>query len=297
MLTLKQGLFLALGAVTVAFVVLLWRGAARAARTGRVAPDGRLIGIGAATNFFDYLGIGSFATTTSAFKLWKLVDDRVMPGTLNVGHTLPTVAQALISITIMQVDEVTLVLMIVAAVVGAWLGAGVVARWSRRKVQVGMGFCLLGAAALMLMTQLHLFPGGGEALGLSGFRLGLGLLGNFVLGALMTLGIGLYAPCLILISLLGMTPKSGFPIMMGACAFLMPVASARFVRAGSYDAKASLGLSLGGVPAVLLAAYVVKSLPLAAVRWLVVIVVVYTAISLLRAARAGVAPQPLPDAA
>jgi uncharacterized membrane protein YfcA len=297
MLTLKQGLFLALGAVTVAFVVLLWRGAARAARTGRVAPDGRLIGIGAVTNFFDYLGIGSFATTTSAFKLWKLVDDRVMPGTLNVGHTLPTVAQALISITIMQVDEVTLVLMIVAAVVGAWLGAGVVARWSRRKVQVGMGFCLLGAAALMLMTQLHLFPGGGEAIGLSSFRLGLGLLGNFVLGALMTLGIGLYAPCLILISLLGMTPKSGFPIMMGACAFLMPVASARFVRAGSYDAKASLGLSLGGVPAVLLAAYVVKSLPLAAVRWLVVIVVVYTAISLLRAARAGVAPQPVPDAA
>ncbi len=296
MLTLKQGLFLALATVTVAFVALLWRGAARTARAGRVAPDGRLIGIGAVTNFFDYLGIGSFATTTSVFKLWDVVEDRVIPGTLNVGHTLPTVAQALISITIMKVDEVTLVLMIGAAVAGAWLGAGVVAQWSRRKVQAGMGICLLVAASLMLMTQLQLFPGGGEALGLSGLKLGLGLAGNFVLGALMTLGIGLYAPCLILISLLGMTPKSGFPIMMGACAFLMPVASARFVRAESYDAKASLGLSLGGVPAVLVAAYVVKSLPLAAVRWLVVIVVVYTAVSLLRAARTESGAQPVPDA-
>jgi uncharacterized membrane protein YfcA len=296
MLTLKQGLFLALGAVTIAFIALLWRGAARAARARRVAPDGRLIGIGAVTNFFDYLGIGSFATTTSVFKLWDVVEDRVIPGTLNVGHTLPTVAQALISITIMKVDELTLVLMIGAAVAGAWLGAGVVAQWSRRKVQAGMGVCLLVAASLMLMTQLQLFPGGGEALGLSGLKLGLGLAGNFVLGALMTLGIGLYAPCLILISLLGMTPKSGFPIMMGACAFLMPVASARFVRAESYDAKASLGLSLGGVPAVLVAAYVVKSLPLAAVRWLVVIVVVYTAVSLLRAARLEGGAQPVPDA-
>jgi uncharacterized membrane protein YfcA len=297
MLTLKQTVFVALGVFTIGYLAVFWSGMAEAARSRRVAPDGRLIGIGAITNFFDYLGIGSFATTTSFFKLWKLVDDRVIPGTLNAGHTLPTVAQALISITIMKVDEVTLVLLIAAAVAGAWLGAGVVAHWSRRKVQIGMGCCLLGAAMLMMMTQLQLIPGGGEAIGLAGTRMAIGLVGNFVLGTLMTLGIGLYGPCLIMISLLGMDPRSAFPIMMGACAFLMPVASARFIRAGSYDPRATLGLSIGGIPAVLVAAFIVKSLPLSAVRWLVVVVVVYTALALLRASRSAHEPEPLAKAA
>jgi uncharacterized membrane protein YfcA len=72
---------------------------------------------------------------------------------------------------------------------------------------------------------------------------------------------------------------------MGSCAFLMPVGSARFVRTGSYNLKAALGLAIGGVPGVLLAAYVVKSLPLTAVNWLVVAVVVYTAAMMLRSAR------------
>ncbi len=267
------------------------------AESEKVRPTGRLLGIGAITNFFDTLGIGSFATTTSVFKLWKLIDDRIIPGTLNVGHTMPTLAQAFIYIAIIQVDVVTLTLMIAAAVLGAWLGAGIVAGWSRRNVQVGMGLCLVGAAALMLMRQLEIGPGGGEALRLSGWMLGLGLAGNFVLGALMTLGIGLYAPCLILISLLGMAPTAAFPIMMGACAFLMPVASARFIQAGSYDAKAALGLGLGGVPAVLLAAFIVKSLPLGAVRWLVVVVVLYTAVALLRSARREAKGAPAPAAA
>ena len=206
--------------------------------------------------------------------------------------------QALIFITIVEVEMTTLLLMIGAAVMGAWLGAGVVCSWERRKIQIGMGVALLAAATLMLMTQLSLFPGGGVAIGLDGPRLWIGLIGNFVLGALMSLGIGLYAPCLILISLLGMAPTTAFPIMMGSCAFLMPVASARFIRKGSYDLRAALGLALGGIPAVLIAAFIVGSMPLSAVRWLVVVVVVFTALSMLRSAmvkqrRAG--GEPLPD--
>ena len=285
--TLKQALFLALGAIAVFYVFIFWRGLSQASEKEQVAPTGRLLGIGAVTNFFDTLGIGSFATTTSFFKLWKLVNDRIIPGTLNVGHTPPTITQAFIYISIVNVDVVTLVLMIAASVLGAWMGAGVVAGWEKRKVQVGMGLCLLGAATLMLMTQLQLVPGGGEALGLAGIKLGIGLVGNFILGALKTLGIGLYAPCLILISLLGMAPTTAFPIMMGACAFLMPVASVRFIKAKSYHPQASLGMALGGIPAVLVAAFIVKSLPLSAVRWLVVIVVVYTAFALLQSAREG----------
>jgi uncharacterized membrane protein YfcA len=185
----------------------------------------------------------------------------------------------------------TLVAMIAASVLGAWLGAGVVAGWSRRKVQIGMGAALLVAASLMLATQLGLMARlGGEAIGVQGGRLGAGIGGNFVLGALMTLGIGLYAPCMILVSLLGMSPKVAFPIMMGSCAFLMPVGSMRFVREDAYALRPALGLAIGGVPGVLLAAYIVKSLPLGAVRWLVIVVVVYTAMTLLRAALAQPKP-------
>jgi uncharacterized membrane protein YfcA len=147
-----------------------------------------------------------------------------------------------------------------------------------------MGAALLVAATLMLMTQLGLFPHGGDTLDLSPVRLALGFAGNFALGALMTLGIGLYAPCMILVSLLGMSPTAAFPIMMGSCAFLMPVGSIQFLRKNCYDLKAALGLAIGGVPAVLLAAYIVKSLPLTYVRWLVIVVVVYTATMMLGSA-------------
>jgi uncharacterized membrane protein YfcA len=239
------------------------------------------IGVGAVTNFFDTLGIGSFATTTALFRAWRLVPDRIIPGTLNVGHTPPVILQAFVYTTIIPVDALTLFSMIGASVVGAYFGAGVVARWPRRTVQIGMGAALLAAAALMLMTQLALFPGGGDALGVRGPRLVLAVAGNMVLGALMTLGIGLYAPCMILISLLGMSPRTAFPTMMGSCAFLMPVGSMRFIRQGSYSLRAALGLTLGGIPAVLLAAYIVRELPLYAVRWLVIVVVVYTAASML----------------
>jgi uncharacterized membrane protein YfcA len=218
-----------------------------------------------------------------------MVPDELIPGTMNVGHTLPTVAQAFTFIALVQVDFLTLVTLIGAAVLGSWLGAGVVSRWPRRRIQYGMGLALLAAALLFVIKNFDemrgapVFPGG-TALGLQGALLGVAIAGNFALGALMTLGIGLYAPCLIMISLLGMDPKAAFPIMMGSCAFLMPVASIRFVKAARYSLKPALGLALGGVPAVLIAGLIVKSLPLTWVRWLVVIVVLYAATMMLRSA-------------
>ncbi len=284
----KTLLFAALIAVTVWFL-LAWRSAVRTARAeGRHADDPpatRFHGVvGFVMCFFDTLGIGNFAPTTSLFKFRRSVRDEWIPGTLNVAYTLPTVAQALIYISIIQVDFTTLVAMIAASVLGAWLGAGVVSRWPRARIQVGMGCALLAAAALMLMTQLQLVPLGGSALALRGSVLAAGLVGNFSLGALMTLGIGLYAPCLILVSLLGMDPRAAFPIMMGSCAFLMPVAGMRFIRQGSYSLRASVVLALAGIPAVLIAAYIVRQMPLQYVRWLVVVVVIYAAATMLRSA-------------
>ncbi len=290
------GLLTALSAVTAVYLAAWGRviGAARRKPSPNPTPAMEAhfptplqIGVGAFTNFFDTLGIGSFATTTTMYRLKKMVDDRIIPGTLNVGHTLPTTAQTFIYTAIIQVDITTLFSMIAASILGAWLGAGIVARWPKRNVQIGMGMALLAAASLMFMTQMNLFPGGGDALGVRGTRLVVAVAVNFALGALMTLGIGLYAPCMILVSLLGMNPKAAFPIMMGSCAFLMPVGSLRFIRERSYSMRAALGLLVGGIPAVLLAAYIVKELPLYAVRWLVIVVVVYTSVSMLWSALAA----------
>ena len=280
-------LFLALGATTVAYIVILARGLRRPPTPGeRIEPAPKswaLLATGFITNFFDTLGIGSFATTTTIFRHFKLVRDEEIPGTLNVGHTLPTIVQAYIYTSIVPVDSRTLILMILAAVLGAWLGAGVVAGWPRRRVQIGMGVTLplLAFAMLLSKSQLGTLPGGGTLLGLTGTRLAIAVTTNFVLGAFMTIGLGLYAPCMILVSLIGMNPTTSFPIMMGSCAFLMPVASARFVRARCFDRRATIGLFAGGIPAVLIAAFIVKQMSLDAVRWLVVVVVLYTAANLL----------------
>ncbi len=265
--------------VGLAVMLAIW--ATTVVRGGFVVPTPFQAAIGFVTAFFDTLGIGSFATTTTVYKLRSMVPVKLIPGTLNVGHTLPTIAQAFIYTQIVPVESATLLLMIAAACVGSWIGAGVVVYWPRRKIQIGMGLALLAAAGLMLMTQLELFPGGGDTLGLKGARLAAGLAGNFVLGVLMMLGIGLYAPCMILVSLLGMNPTAAFPIMMGSCAFLMPTSSVKFVRTRTYAAQAAIGLATGGLPAVLLAAYVVRSLPIGAVRWLVIFVVVYTSVNML----------------
>jgi uncharacterized membrane protein YfcA len=283
---MKTALFIALGITTVAFL-LYWLAAIRrhsGAEGGEWMPGPVDALIGFVTNFFDTLGIGSFAPTTAIFKLRKLVRDEQIPGTLNVGHTMPTVAEAFIFIAIVTVDPTTLFSMIAASSLGAWLGAGVVARWPRRTVQIGMGIALILAAGLMLHSQLSADPAGGVDVGVTGVKLGIAVAANFVLGALMTLGIGLFAPCMILITLLGMNPKVAFPIMMGSCAFLMPTGSIRFIRERSYNLKSALGLAVGGVPGVLIAAYIVKELSLKTVKWLVIVVVIYTAAMMLRSA-------------
>ena len=254
------------------------------ADTTPLAPQPATLGISFVANFFDTLGIGSYATTTSMFRFWNVVRDEKIPGTLNVGYVLPTIVQAVIYITIVEVEFVTLIAIIGAAAAGAWLGAGIVAGLPRRQVQIGMGFALLGAATLMLLSLTGIGPAPGLALGVSGAKLGLAIVISAFLGALMMLGIGYYAPCLIMISLLGMNPTAAFPIMMGACAFLMPVGSLQFIRKQSYDLRAAIGLMVGGPLAVLIAAFIVKSLPLDYVRWGVVAVVIYTAVGMLQTA-------------
>ena len=270
-----------LGVLAVAFLTVLLN---TAYRRRELRPHPEAVALGAVTNFFDTLGIGSFAPTTAYLKLRRLVPDSFLPATLNTGHALPTIVQALIFIQLVRVDPLLLGACIAAAVVGATLGAPWVLRLPLRAVQGVVGVAMLVAAGLYALINLDLLPGGGDALALSGPLFAIAVAVHLVLGALMSFGIGLYAPSLILLSLLGLNPAAAFPVMMGACAFLMPISGVRFARSPRVDLRVVLGLALGGIPAVMLAAYVVKSLPLSALRWGVVVVVLYTAALLLRAA-------------
>ncbi len=274
--------YLALSLAGIAFIL----GAIRAARRrkDRRWPTPVELLVGFVTDFFDTLGIGSFAPTTAIYKLRRMVPDEQIPGTLNVGHTPSAITESMIFVTAIIVDPKLLAAAVGSAAVGAWLGAGVVARLPRRAIQITMGIALLIAGSVFTAYNLHALPGGGTAMILTGWKFGLAVGINFVLGALMSAGIGLYAPCMITLALLGMDPIAAFPIMMGACALLQPIASLRFFQTGKFAWGPSLGLSLGGVVGVLVAAYIVKSLPLTALRWLVIVVVSYAAFAMLRSA-------------
>jgi uncharacterized membrane protein YfcA len=285
-------LFVTLAALVAVYVARWWMALARS----RALPPGTLeraaapgllhTAIGFVTNFFDTLGIGSFATTTAIYKLRRLVPDERIPGTMLVGHSLPVVAQAFAFISVVAVDRRQLVLLIVAMTAGGWIGAGTVSRLPRRVIQLGMATAMILAGLFMTMGLLQLYPAGGDALSLTPARLVVALVANFVLGALITLGIGSYGPSLVLFSLLGMEPRAAFPIMMGSGAFMAMAAAMRFVSSGRYVAPASLGLTLGGIPGVLVAVWLVQSLPLDVVRWGVVVVVLYTAATMIRSAAA-----------
>ena len=243
--------------------------------------------IGFIANFFDTLGIGSFAPIIAMSRVSKLnVPDKKIPGMLNVSCCIPVVTEALIFTTTIEVEPITLITMLAAAGVGSYIGAGIISKMDEKKVQLVMGIALLATAVLMFLglPWVNLMPGGGDAIGLSGVKLVIGIVGNFIFGALMTAGIGLYAPCMALVYFLGMSPKVAFPIMMGSCAVLMPIASAKFIKEGQFPRKASLAITIGGVIGVFIAAYIVKSLPMDILKVLVVLVILYTSTTLLKPA-------------
>jgi len=213
------------------------------------------------------------------------VPDERLPGTMIVGLTLCVATQALIFISKIEIDITLLVMMIATALVGGWLGASVVSRLPRRPIQVGMGLALLMAALFMTIAQLNKMPVGGTALTLSGGPLILALGVNFVLGALIMLGIGNYGPTFVLLSALGMDPRAAFPIMMGSGAFAALLGCLEFIKRRNQVNQPAIGLAVGGIPGVLVAALLITNLPIDLLRWLVIVVVVYAGVTMLRPAR------------
>jgi len=277
----RLGLYGALGVLNVAFVAT-WIGVRRRHARDQ-GPSIANVATGFVTAFFDTLGIGSYATTTAAFTFLGRPSGELIPGTLNVGHNGAACLETAIFLTAAAVDPSLLAAMIVAAAIGAFISAGWVSRMPRRTIQAIMGVALLVGGCVFAATNLGLLPPGGTALALHGWRFTVAISGNFVFGALMSAGIGLYAPCMIMLFLLGLHPLAAFPIMMGSCGLLQPLSGIRFLRSGRFAWGASLGLTVGDIFGVLLAAFVVKSLPLTGLRWLVVCAVLYASAAMLRA--------------
>lgn len=246
------------------------------------------LAIGMVSNFFDTLGVGSFPTSTSYLRLRKVISDDQIPATLNIGHAPAAVAEALIFITVVPVEPTVLAATTAATAVGAWWGAGLVIKLPRKSLQHILGIASLLAAGLLMAVNLQWLPGGGLAYGLTEWRLVVAIISVCILGALMAAGVGFFGPCLIILSFLGMHPLAIFPIMMSAGALQQLISSSRYCKHHNYPAGLTSGMAIGGVIGVIIAAYLVKSLPVVGLRWLVAFVALYTAIDFIRGSRSQV---------
>jgi uncharacterized membrane protein YfcA len=293
-------LLVPLGLAILFFALIL----ARAAIAERAVPNPEAVVLGAIVSFFDTLGIGSFAPTTAWMKFRRLVPDRLIPPTMLVGLTPPAMTESVIFLILLgvKVDPVLLFGCAIAVLLGGLVGAPLVAQARVWIVQLVVAIGLLLAAIAYAMTNLHLFPGGGTAAGLPMGLTIVAIAANFAFGILLNFGVGNYAPTLVTLSLMGMDPRLIFPIMAAGAAVMGAGACVRHIQMGRMDLKVVVGLALGGIPAVLVAAFIVKTMPLELLRWLVIVVVLYAAAVMLRAALSGrreepLTPESVPDAA
>lgn len=278
-------LIIPIGLAILVYLVTL----ARAAAAKAVRPSLEAMGVGAVVNFFDTLGVGSFAPTTVWLKFRKLVPDRLIPPTMVVGLTPPAMTESIIFLILLgvRVDPVLLFGCALATMLGGIVGAPLVARARVWIVQLTVAVGLALAAVAYAMTNLHLFPGGGVATGLPPSLTLISIAASFGFGILANFGVGNYAPSLVMFSLMGMDPRLCFPIMAAGGSLMGAGASVRHFAIGEIDIRIVLGLAIGGIPAVVVAAFLVRAMPLDILRWLVLAVVVYTAVVMLRASLAG----------
>lgn len=241
--------------------------------------------IGFVTDFGDTLGIGSFATTTAAFRATHyLDDDRQLPGTLNAMHAIPVMVEALFFITAVKVELSTLLPMTTAAVVGAYVGTHVTKNWHAPTVQRVMSAALFIAVVIMIIRMIT-NPGADNALtvhGLHGWWLVLGIAFNVGVGILMTMGLGNYAPELIFFSLMGVNPAIAFPVMMLDAALIMPTTAWNVIKMDRVSWRGFAGVTIGGILGVIVAAKFFTSMDVQLLKLLIIVVSLWTAVGLLR---------------
>jgi uncharacterized membrane protein YfcA len=261
----------------------------RSSIQSRSTPNFEALLVGIVVNFFDALGIGSFAPTAAWLKFRRLVPDGLIPQTMLVGLTPPSIVEAIIFLLLLGglVDAPLLIGCVLALLMGGLVGVPLVTRARVWVVQLVVAVALLIAAIAYVMTNLKLFPGGGTATSLPLALMLIAIVANFIFGILVNFGVGNFAPSLVMFGLMGLDPRYAFPIMAGGAAMMGSAASTRHLQIGKIDLRIVLGLAIGGIPAVIVAALIVKSMPINPLRWLVCVVVLYAAAVMFRAAMLG----------
>lgn len=279
-------LTLLVAGLSIGALILLVAILRQAAKTHHLMPRGEAVLLGSVTNFFDTLGIGSFAPTIAWFRFRKLVPDRLMPLTMFIGYTIPSILQGVIFLLLLgvRVDPMLLVGCIVAMVAGGYLGVPLAARSPVRLIQAIVGAALLIAALFYSLANLGMMPTGGQSDSLPPALAVLAIVANFIFGLLLSFGVGNYAPTLAMLSLMGMDPRLAFPIMAAGAGFSGLAAGVQCVRKVKLDWGIVIGLTLGAIPSVLVAAFIVKEMDLVTLRWMVVAVVTYAGLILLYSA-------------
>ena len=268
-----------------AYVAILLRAVAKR----KAWPKMEAVALGAVVNFFDTFGIGSFAQTTAWLKFRKLVPDRLIPPTMIAGLTPPAMVESIIFLILLgvKVDPTLLFGGAIATGVGGIVGAPLVVRAKAWIVQMTVAIGLVLAGIAFLLAIAGAMPVGGTA---SSLPLGLTIVAivlSFVLGLLANFGVGNYAPTLAILSLMGMDPHYCFPIMASGASLMGAGSSMKFVKVPDMDLGIVIGLTLGGIPAVLVAALIVKQMDVDVLRYVITLVVFYTAIVMGRAAIKG----------
>ncbi|MFL6721094.1 MAG: TSUP family transporter [Sphingomonas sp.] len=278
-------LLIPLGLAIIVYAIVL----ARAAISRRARPTAEALAIGAVVNFFDTFGIGSFAQTTAWMKFRKMVPDRLIPPTMIAGLTPPAMVESIIFLILLgvRVDPVLLFGAAMATFAGGIVGAPLVVRARAWIVQmtVAVGLTLAGIAFVLAIAGS--LPAGGTASGLPMGLTVIAIAASFLFGLLANFGVGNYAPTLAMLSLMGMDPHYCFPIMASGASLMGAGSSVRFIKVPEIDLRIVVGLTLGGIPAVLVAALIVKKMDVDVLRYVITVVVFYTAVVMARASIKG----------
>lgn len=262
---------------------------ARKAIAAHVRPTGETVVLGAVTGFFDTLGIGSFAPTMAWLKFRKLVPDKIMPPTMLVAQTPAALTEGIIFLILLGVlvDPVLLLGCSLSLLIGGLLGVTMVNKARVAVIQLIVAIALVVAAFFYTLSNLDLMPSPGMSTSLPLALTIIAIAAHFVFGVLLNFGVGNYAPTLAMFSLMGLDPRYAFPIMAGGAGLTGAVAATRHIMVTRIDLKVAVGVAIGGIPAVLVAAFLVKTMPLEWLRWLVIVVVLYAAAIMFKSAYDG----------
>ena len=153
-------LLIALGIMTVVYAVYLIKDVVTHKEEHLPIKMVPILLIGLLANFFDTLGIGSFATSTTAFKFTKSCEDDLIPGTMNVCYAIPITVEAFVFIQRVEIDSLTLILMIASSIIGAVVGASIISKWNINKVRVALGCAMIGLGIVMICKLMGFGPFG-----------------------------------------------------------------------------------------------------------------------------------------